>query len=810
MKQLRLHVALALTSLATLVYELALMRLFSVTLWYYFAFFVISLALLGGGTAAAVLYVRRARVAARLDRLLPAAAILHGVACAVSPALYLTSHLVVFGSNARAVVSFAAILVLFFLPFLLGGAVAAAILSFFPARVASLYWADLGGASLGCLLIVPLLWRVPAPDLMAWVGLLPVAAGLFLARELGGARSWRAPLAAGFIVLALAASSLTPWNPYRVTFSKVRDLHQGLLYTRWTPLARLTVYRSVFFDEADRTPFGWGMSPRFPGGDLEQRWIEQDECAGTPITRFDGDLSRLGFLDYDVTNFAYRYRAFPRVLVIGAGGGRDILAAKRAGAGRVTAVEINAGMVDIVNSVFGDFSGRPYSLPGVEPVVGEARNYLARSRDSWDLIQISLIDSWAASMAGAFALAENNLYTVEAFDTYLDRLAPGGVLTVSRWYNPLSVSETLRLVNLAAETLQRRGIADVGRHLVVVNGNHIATLLASTQAFTNDDLGRIRRAAADLDFTTLWIPGETPGERHIARVLSSPERRDYVARLPVDLSAPTDDRPFFFLHVRSILHPPARDLPGGLTYARWPVLSLRVLFYLLAGAAIAWTILPLALARGGGAALAGILVRRPQEWPYFAGIGAGFMLVELCLLQRYVLFLGHPTYASSVVIFSLLVSAGLGSATTAVLARRAPAARLAPLALGGVALLVTVQTWIVPRLLDAAMGLRIAQRIALAGALLVPLGYLMGTAFPLGIQRLRTAGQEEMIPYLWGINGVFSVFGSVLATIIAVSSGYTAGLVTGLAAYLVAMVMAAWSARPGRSMPQSSEGRPVT
>ncbi len=789
MRRLRLHTALALTSLTTLAYELALMRLFSVTLWYYFAFFVISLALLGGGTAAAILFVRRSWAAERLAIILPTAALLQGITCALSPAIYLKSHLVVFGGGA-AILSFGLILVLFFLPFLLGGTVVAALLSFFPDRVGSLYWADLGGASLGCVLIVPLLWHVPAPEILAWIGLLPVTAALLLRRELGPPGVSKGLLAGGAACLLLASSTLTPWNPYRVTFSKIRDLDEGLVYTRWTPLARLSVYRSIFFVDAQRSPFGWGMSPRFPGGDLEQKWIEQDECAGTPIIRFNGDLSGLGFLDYDVTNFAYRYRAFARVLVIGAGGGRDILAAKRSGADRVTAVEINPGMVDIVNKVFGDFSGRPYSLRGVEAVVDEARNYLARQSNSWDLIQISLIDSWAASVAGAFALAENNLYTVEAFGTYFDRLAPDGVLTVSRWYTRESATETARLVNLAAEALQRRGLAPVGGHIVVVNGNHIATLLASRRAFTDDELRRIDRAAGDLEFRRIWIPGIAADDPLVARILSSPSRANVIARLPLDLSAPSDDRPFFFLNVRSILDPPPRHLPDGLGYGYWPVASIRILFFLLVGAAIAWTVVPLTLAEGGGKMLLRIVVHRPQTWLYFAGIGAGFMLVELSLLQRYVLFLGHPTYASSVVLFSMLLFAGLGSATTDVLDRRFPSARLAPVALAAIGALVAFQTWVAPGVLSSTMGWRIGPRIVLATFLIAPLGYVLGMAFPLGIRNLRRKGEVEMIPYLWGINGVFSVLGSVAAIIIAVSSGYNAGLVTGLGAYLLALVMA--------------------
>jgi hypothetical protein len=178
------------------------------------------------------------------------------------------------------------------------------------------------------------------------------------------------------------------------------------------------------------------------------------------------------------------------------------------------------------------------------------------------------------------------------------------------------------------------------------------------------EVAEITRNAADLDFRELWVPGRPPGNDMIGRILSFPDRRAYVAGLPLDLSAPTDDRPFFFLNVRSILNPPMADPAHGLDYARTPVRSLRILYFLLVSAALAWTILPLILARGGGSTLFRILIRRPQAWLYFAGIGTGFMLVEVCLLQRYVLFLGHPTYASSVVLFSLLLSAGLGSITT--------------------------------------------------------------------------------------------------------------------------------------------------
>ena len=778
------------------------MRVFSVTIWYYFAFFVISLALLGAGSAGAIIFVKREWFKERLDRLLPRAAALFGFFCALSPLVYLALNLRIDRSLSyfEAALYLLVPLVLFLIPFLLGGFIIAAIFSYNSERIGSLYWSDLMGAGLGCLAVIPLLYTVPAPVLLACVGILPVAAAFILGSD-RTRRGWL-PWTAAAVVVALSVVGFTSANPYRIRHPKLEAPQEQLLHETWNPLARLSVYEGLFFNNNEDTPFGWGMSRVYPGGSVEQYWIQQDESAGTPLTRFDGDLSKLDFMAYDVTNLAYRYRDFDRVMIVGPGGGRDILAAKYFGVDDVSAVEINPAMLEIVDGVFGDFSGRPYEMEGVESVVDEARSFLTRSPKHWDLIQISLIDSWAASVAGAFALTENNLYTLEAVELYLDRLQPDGVLSISRWYSEELLNETLRLVNLCAAALEEKGVADPAPHMVVVEGKSVATVLVSKRPFTPGEIEKIDEVADELKFNKIWIPGRGSTDAHVERMLVGGDREAYVAGLTVNLSAPTDDKPFFFLMTDSILAPPKEIEQMQLAYNTVPVTSLRLLFYCLLVAAALFIVLPLALRRRGRFTLGRVLVRHPHNWLYFAAIGLGFMLVELGLIQRYVLFLGHPTYATSVVIFTLLVFAGLGSGTTTKLVKRGALRRTNLVVFALIAAMILVQAFLVPVIFQTAIGAVLVWRILLSALLLAPLGYVMGMALPLGVNRLNAANLEGMVPYVWGVNSVFSVLASSLSVMVAVVSGYTTVLLFGLGAYAVAAAAAAF---PWRGAPRGDE-----
>src|ERR1044072_1945527 len=281
-----------------------------------------------------------------------------------------------------------------------------------------MYAADLVGATCGTLAVVPLLHVVPTPFLLGAAGALALLGVLLVDR------SHRIAVLAGAVVLG---GSLAWRERFQLHFTRgYSERAIRPLFEQWTPTARLTVFPWVFWINKPENAFGWGMGAKYVPHPLQQLWLEQDGSAGTPITRYSGDPKQLEHLAWDVTSVGSQIFHPREVCVIGAGGGRDILTALSNGAQRVTAVEINPHTIQLVSGRFGDFSGDVYHLPGVRAVASEGRSFLTRSPDLFDMIQISLIDSWAATSAGAYALSENYLYTVEAYRLYWNRLAQHG------------------------------------------------------------------------------------------------------------------------------------------------------------------------------------------------------------------------------------------------------------------------------------------------------------------------------------------------------------------------------------------------
>jgi hypothetical protein len=489
-----------------------------------------------------------------------------------------------------------------------------------------------------------------------------------------------------------------------------------------------------------------------------------------------------------VTTAGYQIRPPRDVAVIGAGGGRDILSALLSGAERIEAIELNPRTIDIVSRDFGAVSGDIYHRPGVHAVAAEGRSRLQQSGDPFDFIQISLIDSWAASAAGAFALAENSLYTVEAFRLYLDRLAAGGLVSTSRW-----MSELPRLLLLARAALVDRGVAEPGRHMLLLSASEVGTLLLSPSPFTAADLARADEVAASRGFERLYPPPE-PGPPTLATEIID-GRVAGLAAAGVNVRPPTDDSPYFF-QVVSPFTDPARvkealpDLTGlemnfGSTQVlRQTLLVVSVIALLCFG-------LPLLsrAGRGQGRGPLGGLLRGSL---FFAAIGAGFMLLENMLLQRSVLYLGHPSYAVSVVIAALLFGMGLGSRVSG---------RLGLLALQRfgwlLPLLLAAVVAVLPALFEATLGAPRPLRILLSCGLLAPLGALLGLFFPLGMLRFGDADK----PWFWAINGGFGVVAGVLSLAFSMEWGYS--VVGRIAAFCYALAWLCVLAAP-RTAPRPS------
>jgi hypothetical protein len=787
------YLGLGLVTMATLSYEIILTRIFSVTMWYHFAFVAISVAMFGLTVGAIIVYLRPAWFTPRrLPDQLGSTALGFGVAAVVSFLLH-TWHRPRLEFSLPGLASTFWTYGILALPFVLSGVCVCLALTKYPSHVGRLYAVDLLGAALGCLLVVGLLNVTDGPTAVAGAAAIACLGGAFFASQP------RLRWAAGAATIALGGFAalhtlLVHQHSPLVRLTWVKGSTESRpLYEKWNSFSRITVYGDP--TRAHR-PRGWGLSPLAPAEPVRQLMLLIDAGAGTVLTAFDGDRRPLEHLRYDVTNLPHYLRRDATVLVIGAGGGRDVLSALLFNQRSVVAVEVNQDIIDIVNRRFGHFTGHLDLRPGVRFVADEARAYLARRPERFDIIQISLIDTWAATAAGAFVLTENSLYTVEAWQLFLSRLAPDGILSVSRFYFSERPDEFYRLTALASAALRRRGIPDPRRHILIARqverrgGQEapvgLATLLVSPTPFAPADVAAFGTAIRDLQFELVLTPDQA-ADAIFAGLAAAGDPAPLLAAFPVDVAPPTDDRPFFFHMLR--FRDAVRHLLGDGHANNINMNAVSVLGALLV-TVLVFTVLcivvPLGLTSHRHASGSNIPL-----FVFFGGIGLGFMLVEISQMQRLIIFLGHPTYSLSVVLVVLLAASGVGS----FLAARAGST--GPMLTGWLPALLTVLAAFgvaTPAAIHAFAGASTGVRIVVSAAILTPLGVVMGMAFPTGMG-LAAERDSALAPWLWGINGAASVCASVLAVVIALGAGITAAFWTGVACYALASAALLWTAR---------------
>ncbi len=785
------HLAIALTSFAVVFYEVLVTRILSVVLWYHWAFLSISLAMLGLGAPGVWFSLRPAGAG-----LLPVS-LFSGAVLLPASVVAIVNYGAAFGPYS-ALFCMACIL----MPMLaLGVAICILLLQAPGPAIARMYGADLLGASLAALLIIPALDTVPTPQLGAVLGALPLLSGLLLLGRANAAAGSPPPAglsrSAGAAVgacIGLALVAVVTMGPLQITQTKTYD-ERNLkpLFEKWTHTARLVFFDGLHFGKRDNA-FAWGMGKKAPELKVDQIWMEQDSSAGTPITRFDGDLDSVSFLNFDVTTVPYQLAPLRRVAIIGAGGGRDILSAALAGVPAVDAVEMNRHIVETVSGRFRDFSGDVYNRKGVRPVVSEGRSFLTRARGPYDLIQISFVDSWAATAAGAFSLSENNLYTVEAYQLYWHKLSERGMISTTRWMKAWMRMEMVRLIALSVEAMRGLGVAQPQRHLAVVGAGTVGTVLVSKRAFGHEALKRLRQICERRGFRLHYPPAPRASAVPVAASSASAELdiAEIVEKGPgrwqqqgLDLSPPTDDRPFFF-QVLPVFSLTSRQTALGMGFNGDAVYALQVLMAALVACALALFFLPFALSRW--------MPRARGFWRgtcFFACIGLGFMFVEIPWLQRFILFLGHPSVATTVVLGAVLLGAGLGSMASTGLG-------LAGLQRWGlaVALLIGAANTFLPWVFNLALGLSWAVRVLIAVLWVMPVGFVLGMFLPLGMVRFG----DQNKAWFWAVNGACSVVASVFSLALAMALGFTAVAWLGALFYLLAWLALGPSIRPSEGL----------
>lgn len=764
-----MYAGVALTTASTLILELALTRLFSVIFYYHFAFLAISIALFGLGAGGVVSYFFPQRGRALYRRLGVVSA-----ANAVVTTLTLTWLLGQHGGTSFA--SLGTVYVAASLPFLFSGIVVSLAISESISRVEKVYFWDLGGAATGCLVLIPLLDIIGAPGAVLASAVLSASAS---AVWFGLAKTVRGR--AFGVALALALVGLVTYNKQ----AHVLDLRtakgaelRGEHFVQWNSFSRIAVKND-------------------PGGG---QIIAIDADATTGISQFDIDHltpAEHVQLAAEGPGFVYRIRPGGKTLILGAGGGWDVARALGSGSHDVTGVEINPIIATtIMRRNYAKLSYGIYLRPDVRIVVEDGRSYVRRSSEKYHVLQATLVDTWASTAAGAFALSENNLYTTDAFLDYLNHLTPDGVLAFTRWgFQP--PRESLRLVSLAREALAQLGEKEAWRHVVVIREQSPSlyrwgatdTVLISRKPFTPADLAKVHETATT-SLETIYAP-DTPGSTAFSQLLLARDVNKFYAGYRFDVRPVPDDRPFFFYTVQ------ARDVwsfLGSFNHenADFKVnLALPALFALLAVSAIATLVtlllppmlLGARLPRDRGVAL---------FLPYFLLLGAGYIIIQVGLIQKLILLLGHPTYALTVVVFSMLLSSGFGSfASRRILNRDEARLRYVPLAIAAaVALLAMLVT-------PASSALATAPafvRLLCAVLMVAPAGFLMGMPFPGGLALLEE-WQPMAVRWAWSMNAAASVLGSALSICCAIYIGLQNTLLLGALCYVAAAIVLMMTAR---------------
>jgi len=742
-----------LLSFCVLTMEISLTRVFSATIWYYYAFMAVSIALFGLGAGGVILHIIRRKLPSKMVLALPVVSVL----LFTISIPFLLYFITIFPASPSFLNYYYAVSII---PFFLAGVSVSFVFDAFVHIAPKLYFADLVGASLGCLLAEPLLGIFGGESTMLVVAVLSSIALVFLSLRIHRKALALALIvsisATGVLFLNMQTGFLNLSNA--PTKGMYRILHENpdlkVAATKWNSFSRIDVIEK-------------------PNDPLVLAEIFIDGDASTCICRFNGNLSSMTwlkqwmpYLPYVLTNQS------GKSLIIGPGGGADIIAALVGGSREVDAVELNPIIVETVKS-YGEKAGNIYTYDRVNAYVDEGRSFISRSNEKYDVIVANLIDSGAAVASGGYALAENYLYTVEAFQQYLNHLTDNGILMFARWGE-----EIPRLLTTTIDAFQKINntmtISEIGTHISAVSqiyGFNLTIYMVKKTPFNMYQSEQIMNFSDPLNLKPILVPNivtETPYKELFQGDISI---EHFCTLFPLRVQPVTDDNPYYFSWA------PSMQIPS----------SLRNLIVMVSVLVLGFSLAPfLFLSRKID--LPRLRAKKAHLFVgYFSALGVGFMLLEVVLLQRFVLFLGSPTLSLSVTLFSLLFSSGCGSFVSG----RVSEGRLRKLLLVVfplICLLTFGYLLFLSSLLTSFLSFVIVFRIILSLILLFPLGFLMGMPFPTGL-RILSQRLGENIKWMWGVNGMMSVLGSVLVPAIGILSSLSNAMILGSFFYFAAFII---------------------
>jgi len=822
-------VSIFLISAAVLAYEIILMRIFSITQWSHFAYMIISIALLGFGASGTLIAILRRRLIKRFLFSYRLFACLFPLSILGS---YFLSQQNAFNPfeivwNPRQYFHLLEYYLVLFVPFLLAATCIGLMFTQYTQKIGLVYCANLIGSGVGAIGAVGCLYvmhPVKVVYVIVGVGVCGIVA-TFFSRE-GREVTRRLILVFLFCMLVASTVLAVKYDPLKLQNHLNISQYKGLSLAKKFPGAKvlaelvspLGVVHAVSSPIIRNAP---GLSLNYTGDIPRQIALFSDSgnagvitsakgLEGHPPAPLKGGFS-LEFLDFLSSALVYHVRPVSTVLILGAGGGTDVLNTLYHQATKVDAVELDANIIALVRGQFRDFVMNLYDRLNVRVINQEARGYVENARATYDSMQISLLDSFSASSAGVYALNENYLYTVEALKQYYSRLTPQGILSITRWVK-FPPRDDIKLLATAVEALEELGIANRAKYLVSIRSWATCTLLVSKSPFTDEEINRLRAFCHERSFDTNYFPGIQPGEANIynqipfdeyyraAQELLFGNKKAFYASYPYFVKPAHDDAPYFFHFFKWQSLPALLKTMGKewIPFLEWGYLVLLATLLQAGVISVILIMLPLlTLTRRSD----GERVKPPERrWyvytvMYFTCLGLGYLFLEMVFIQKFTLFLANPVSAVSVIIASFLISSGFGSLYFEVRGSRfrvqgtTDTLHLAPWPLdifsifGGIVGLAVGYIVLLPLVFSSCSGWSPLGRILMTVGLITPLGFCMGMPFPLGMSRIH-AHVRDLIPWAYGINGCASVLSSLIATCIAIPWGFRTVILCAALLYL--------------------------
>ncbi|MDQ3961758.1 MAG: hypothetical protein M3230_04680, partial [Thermoproteota archaeon] len=720
-----------------------------------FAFVAVSVALVGLGASGLVVQYRVNKLKGKWAENLT-------IYSAWGITVFIPITLFVMHALASQVIYLPLFMILFSVPFFLVGIIISAAFNAFASVAGRLYAADLIGASVGALLVVLFLVLTGGEGATLIVGLISAIGGTIFSRIAKNPK--KTVMSLIFIAFAISLIFLNhvtqifaiPTDP-----TAQKDLP---IYLRDHPGSKIVKTEWNSFSRIDVVEGG-------TGGEGLVAKVFIDGGAGTNIISWDGNIESRQELSTWMQYLPFKMMQDPKVLVIGSGGGRDVVASLVSGSKDITSVEINPIIYETVKS-YGDRAGNVYSHEYVRSYVDEGRSFITRSSEKYDIIYVPFVDTWASVSSGGLSVSENFLYTLEGFQQYYDHLTERGKIVTVRW-----LIDAPRFITTYAKLLEQNGIPEdqLHRHLIMVTSDSytqdpsVTMVIFSKSPFTDEEISFLSQSFSQYNYKPILVPGQVMREPYSALLRGQVNLDQFYDMFETKVYPVTDDNPYFLSF--------EKPLPR----------AVEVLLYASIGIVAIFLLVPFAWIRR----------RREKEIdakkseigiatmiPYFAALGVGFILIELALLQKLILLMGNPTMTFALLLFTLLMSSGAGSLLSSRIAKNNM--KNLVFVIGGIAGLGILYVLFLTPIIYSTIAQPFEVKAAVSIAILAPIGFLMGMPLPTGM-RLLKVHRPDYIPWMWAVNGAFSVLGAVLAIALGILYGSSLAMVLGILIYLIAL-----------------------